>query len=289
MPPSKPELTGTTGAVASTHWLASAAGMRMLADGGNAFDAAAAAGFVLQVVEPHFNGLGGDLSLVAHQAGHDDVQALCAQGPMPRAISSGTFADLGLRSIPGSGLLPACVPGAFGGWMRLLAEFGTKRLAEVLEPAIGYADKGFPLLPETARAIDVLAPLFRAEWHGSEQVYLKGGNAPAAGSRFRNPALANTYQRLIGGKAGGNLTLGPGQAKSLYLLDQEEADDFGNESHSTRNKFKGTSGSVTWADSTIGVQGCAGYAQARAFVRVKVATATVNSVVTLWGQPFSIG
>ncbi|AFU02204.1 gamma-glutamyltransferase family protein [Nocardia brasiliensis] len=197
MPPSKPELTGTTGAVASTHWLASAAGMRMLADGGNAFDAAAAAGFVLQVVEPHFNGLGGDLSLVAHQAGHDDVQALCAQGPMPRAISSGTFADLGLRSIPGSGLLPACVPGAFGGWMRLLAEFGTKRLAEVLEPAIGYADKGFPLLPETARAIDVLAPLFRAEWHGSEQVYLKGGNAPAAGSRFRNPALANTYQRLI--------------------------------------------------------------------------------------------
>ncbi|MGW4843702.1 MspA family porin [Nocardia brasiliensis] len=93
----------------------------------------------------------------------------------------------------------------------------------------------------------------------------------------------------IGGKAGGNLTLGPGQAKSLYLLDQEEADDFGNESHSTRNKFKGTSGSVTWADSTIGVQGCAGYAQARAFVRVKVATATVNSVVTLWGQPFSIG
>ncbi|PXX71731.1 MspA protein [Nocardia tenerifensis] len=93
----------------------------------------------------------------------------------------------------------------------------------------------------------------------------------------------------IGGKAGGNLSLGPGQAKSMYLLDQEEADDFGNESHATRNKFQGTHGSVTWADSTLGITGCAGYAQARAFVRVKVSTTTVNSVLTLWGQPFSIG
>ncbi|WP_040816294.1 MspA family porin [Nocardia concava] len=93
----------------------------------------------------------------------------------------------------------------------------------------------------------------------------------------------------IGGKAGGNLSLGPGQARAVYLLDEEEADDFGKESHNTRNKFKGTSGSVTWADSTIGVNGCGGYAQARAFVRVKVSTTNVNSVVTLWGQPFSLG
>ncbi|MFI5778987.1 gamma-glutamyltransferase family protein [Nocardia sp. NPDC051570] len=197
MPPSKPELIGTIGAVASTHWLASAAGMRILANGGNAFDAAVAAGFVLQVVEPHFNGLGGDISIVAHRARRDDVQAICGQGPMPGAIGIDTFTDLGLTSIPGSGLLSACVPGAFGGWMRLLEEFGTMRLAEVLEPAIGYADNGFPLLPETARAIEVLAPLFRDEWLGSGAIYLRGGIAPAAGSRFRNPALAHTYQRLI--------------------------------------------------------------------------------------------
>ncbi|MEC3952450.1 MspA family porin [Nocardia sp. CDC153] len=93
----------------------------------------------------------------------------------------------------------------------------------------------------------------------------------------------------VGGRAGGSLSLGPGQARAMYLLDEEEADDFGKESHNTRNKFKGTGGSVTWADSTIGVKGCAGYAQARAFVRVKVSTTTVNSVVTLWGQPFSLG
>ncbi|MFC9434820.1 gamma-glutamyltransferase [Nocardia sp. NPDC057030] len=197
MPPSKPELTGTTGAVSSTHWLASAAGMRILANGGNAFDAAVAAGFVLQVVEPHFNGLGGDLSVVAHRANSDEVHQICGQGPMPRAVGIDTFAELGLSGIPGSGLLPACVPGAFGGWMRMLAEFGTMSLADVLQPAIGYADNGFPLLPETAQAIQVLAPLFREEWTGSGQTYLRGGVAPAAGSRFRNPALANTYQRLI--------------------------------------------------------------------------------------------
>jgi len=93
----------------------------------------------------------------------------------------------------------------------------------------------------------------------------------------------------LGAESGGELTLGPGQAKSFYLLDIEEADDFGNEDHAKRNKFKGNSGSVTWADSTIGLSGCGGYAQARAFVRVKVETGNVITSVTLWGQPFSIG
>ncbi|MFG1797800.1 MspA family porin [Nocardia sp. NPDC049149] len=93
----------------------------------------------------------------------------------------------------------------------------------------------------------------------------------------------------LGASSGGNLTLGPGQAASFYLLDRELADDFGNEDHSTQITFKGTNGSVTWADSTIGLAGCAGYAQARAFVKVKVETANVMSYVTLWGQPFSLG
>ncbi|TLF74772.1 MspA family porin [Nocardia cyriacigeorgica] len=92
-----------------------------------------------------------------------------------------------------------------------------------------------------------------------------------------------------GANSGAELSLGPGQAQSFYVLDLEEADDFGSESHQTRNKFKGTSGSVTWADETIGLTGCAGYAQARAFVKVKVETDNVMSVVTLWGQPFSLG
>ncbi|SLJ82361.1 MspA [Mycobacteroides abscessus subsp. abscessus] len=93
----------------------------------------------------------------------------------------------------------------------------------------------------------------------------------------------------VGAESGGELTLGPGQAKSFYILDIEKPDDYGNEDHATNNKFKGNSGSVTWADSTIGLSGCAGYAQARSFVKVKVETDNVMSVVTLWGQPFSLG
>lgn len=90
-------------------------------------------------------------------------------------------------------------------------------------------------------------------------------------------------------ETGAELTLGPGQAESFYVLDLEEPDDFGNEDHERRNKFDGSSGSVTWADSTIGLAGCAGYAQARSFVDVEVDTENVSSTVTLWGQPFSLG
>lgn len=93
----------------------------------------------------------------------------------------------------------------------------------------------------------------------------------------------------LGGKTGGTLSLGPGQARAMYLLDEEEADDFGNETHRVRNRFQGQHGSIAWADSTLGLTGCGGYAQARAFVLVKVSTATVTSDVMLWGQPFSIG
>ncbi|WP_067853054.1 MspA family porin [Nocardia shimofusensis] len=93
----------------------------------------------------------------------------------------------------------------------------------------------------------------------------------------------------VGANGGGDLSLGPGQAQQFYLLDLEEADDFGSEDHSARNGFSGNSGSVTWADSTIGLSGCGGYAQARAFVDVEVETENVITSVTLWGQPFSLG
>lgn len=171
--------------------------MAILEKDGNAFDAAVAAGFVLQVVEPHFNGPGGDVSIVAHQADGPGAVAVCGQGPMPMGAEPEKFRALGLGQIPGSGLLPACVPGAMGAWLRLLAEFGTMRLAEVLEPAIGYAENGFPLFPEMARAIDVMTPLFATEWPTSAEVYLPGGVAPGAGTRFRNPMLAATYRRLL--------------------------------------------------------------------------------------------
>ncbi|MEV0109709.1 MspA family porin [Nocardia sp. NPDC050799] len=118
------------------------------------------------------------------------------------------------------------------------------------------------------------------------QVNIDGGGAEGGADADIDGASGEVSPS---GEVGGNLTLGPGQAKSFYVLDIEKPDDYGNEDHATNNKFKGNSGSVTWSDQTIGVNGCGGYAQARAFVRVKVETDNVMSVVTLWGQPFSLG
>ncbi|MQY33694.1 Glutathione hydrolase-like YwrD proenzyme [Streptomyces sp. RB17] len=193
----RPELRGTRGAVASTHWLASAAGFRMYDKGGNAFDAAVAAAFVIQVVEPHLNGPGGDVPVLAHRAGSGQVDVVCGQGPMPRAATIERFEDLGLSVIPGSGLLPAVVPGAFGAWLRVLAEYGTLRLEDVLEPAVGYAEHGYPLLPKAAEMIRAMQDLFRDEWTESARTYLVGGVAPRPGSRMTNPDLARTYRRIL--------------------------------------------------------------------------------------------
>lgn len=191
------ELGGDLGAASSTHWLATGAAMAILEQGGNAFDAAATAGFVLQVVEPQSNGPGGDASIVLYSAATRETKIVCGQGPMPAAATIEAFDSLGLTQIPGSGLLPAAVPGAFGAWLRLLAEFGTVRLADALEPAIGYADRGYPLVPEAVRAVRALAPLFEEEWIESGRTYLPRGCPPRAGSRIRNPALAGTLRRLL--------------------------------------------------------------------------------------------
>ncbi len=191
----RPELRGTFGAVASTHWLASATGMAVLERGGNAFDAACAAGFVLQVVEPHLNGPGGDLPAVFWTADREEALVLCAQGVAPAAATIERFRGLGLDAVPGVGPLAACVPGAFDGWLLLLEQFGTWSLADVLEPALGYAERGYPVVQGLAATIERVAPLL-AEWPGSAELYLP---APAAGSLFRNPALASTYRRLAGG------------------------------------------------------------------------------------------
>jgi gamma-glutamyltranspeptidase / glutathione hydrolase len=192
----RPELRGTFGMVSSTHWLASATGMGVLERGGNAFDAAVAAGFVLQVVEPHLNGPGGEVPILAAPAGQGRVLVVNGQGPAPAAASIERFRDLGLDLVPGSGLLAACVPGAFGAWMLLLGDHGTMRPRDVLEPAIGYAEHGFPAVARIGTAIGDMAEIFGREWPSSAEVWLADG-VPAPGGRLRNPALAATWRRLL--------------------------------------------------------------------------------------------
>lgn len=193
----RPELQGHFGVVTSTHWLATAVGMSILERGGNAFDAAAATGFVLQVAEPHLNGPGGELPAIFWAKKEGRVRVLCGQGSAPAKATISAFQDLDLDLIPGSGLLPAVVPGAFDGWLRLMQDYGTMRLRDVLEPAIAYAEKGIPVLPKIGDFMQRVEVLFREHWPTSAAVYLDGGKAPAVGSWITNPTLAETYRKVI--------------------------------------------------------------------------------------------
>src|SRR3954470_13963567 len=155
----RPELSGTFGMVASTHWLASAAAMAVLEHGGNAFDAAVAAGFALQVVEPHLNGPGGEVPILIHADGQ--ARVMSGQGPAPRAATIAAYRERGLDLVPGTGPLAACVPGAFDAWMLLLRDFGTMTPRQVLRYAIGYSLDGFPALPRIVETIAAVQNLFR--------------------------------------------------------------------------------------------------------------------------------
>ncbi|MGN9838062.1 gamma-glutamyltransferase family protein [Nonomuraea sp. H19] len=183
--------------VASTHWLASATGMSVLERGGNAFDAAVAAGFVLQVAEPHLNGPGGEVPILLWSEDEQRVSVVCGQGVTPAAATIARFTELGLDIVPGTGLLAATVPGAFGGWMLLLERWGTWRLADVLAPAIHYAEQGVPVLERIAATIESVEGLFTDEWPTSAATWLPGGQVPAPGSKLANPVLAATYRQLV--------------------------------------------------------------------------------------------
>ncbi len=201
MTPTRPQLGGTFGMVTSTHWLASAAGMAELEQGGNAFDAAVAVGFALQVVEPHLNGPGGDLPLIFARTDDTAPTVLCGQGPAPAAATAAHYRDLGFELIPGAGPLAAAVPGAVVAWLTLLRDHGTRRLVDVLQYAISYAERGHPLQRGAVETIGRVAALFAEDWTTSAELYLAGGAPPTAGQLFRNPSLARTYRRLIEAEA----------------------------------------------------------------------------------------
>ena len=193
----RPDIRGTFGAVATTNWLATQTGMAVLEKGGNAFDAAAAAGFVLQIVEPHLNGPGGELPAIVMRAGADAPEVICGQGPFPAAASAERLRGIGLAQMPGTGLLPAVVPGAFDGWMLLLRDYGTLKLRDVLSYAIGYAEHGFPLVPRIVATIIPAVEYFQKEWPSSGEVWLVNGRPPHPDKPFRTPVIAETYRRIL--------------------------------------------------------------------------------------------
>jgi gamma-glutamyltranspeptidase/glutathione hydrolase len=176
------------------------------------------------VVEPHLNGPGGELPVVFYSAERDEVRVLCGQGVAPRAATIERFHELGHELVPGIGVLAACVPGAFGGWLLLLREFGTWRVEDVLELAIGYAETGYPLHERIRATIERTEDLL-ASWPGSRELYLP---PPPAGELFRNPALARTYRRIVEESRGGSREDGIERARVAFYegFVAEEIDRF---------------------------------------------------------------
>lgn len=193
----RPELSGTFGMVASTHWIASAVGMKLLEAGGTAMDAAAGMGFVLNVVEPHLNGPLGDMPALIQVAGEDAPVVICGQSVAPARATIDHYRRQGLDLIPGAGLLSTVVPGAFDAWMLMLRDHGRLPLRDVLEPGIHYAASGHPLLARTAATIAGQATFFDEHWPSSAAVWTPGGHVPEAGDLFCNPDLARMWSRIL--------------------------------------------------------------------------------------------
>jgi gamma-glutamyltranspeptidase/glutathione hydrolase len=230
MPTTRPELMGTFGMVTSSHWLASAAAMGALEKGGNAFDAVVTAGFVLQVVQPHMCGPAGEVPMIFSHRGHTPVRVLAGQGPAPAAATIAAYRDVGFEMTPGTGLMAATVPAAFDSWMLLLRDYGSLSLRDVLDPAIGYARNGHPILPAVADAIAAVRDIFVTEWPSSAEVYLAGGAAPKPKSLYPIKALAETYIRVIteAESAGGNRERQIDRARKVWCegFVAEAIDDF---------------------------------------------------------------
>jgi gamma-glutamyltranspeptidase/glutathione hydrolase len=209
----RPIVSGLGGVISSGHPLVSMAGMRMLLSGGNAFDAAAAAGFAAAVIEPTASyTLCGECVAMLYDARSDRTIALSGQGPAPALATVATLAQRGFPRIPtGPGpnaQLSFTVPGAVDAYLTLLETFGTRTIVEVLAPALEYAEQGFPMydymhrmlsIPETRTQFALYPP-------GGEAVFYPAGRAPRVGDRFRQPALAVTLKKLVvaGTQSGGD-------------------------------------------------------------------------------------
>jgi gamma-glutamyltranspeptidase/glutathione hydrolase len=184
-----------SGIVASESVLASQVGARILENGGNAVDAAVATNAVMGLVAPMNDGVGGDLFALVYEARTGKLYGLNASGWAPKALTADYLLGKGITTMPQAGINSVTVPGAVDGWDMLLSRFGHKSLAEVLAPAIAYADEGFPV-----------AEVVQAYWRDSEKAlkadeptaktFLIGGRVPAVGEIFRNHDLGETYRQI---------------------------------------------------------------------------------------------
>jgi gamma-glutamyltranspeptidase / glutathione hydrolase len=193
--PGRSIVTTTLGIVAASQPLAAKAGAEILDQGGNAIDAAIAANAVLGLVEPHMNGVGGDLFAIIYEAKTGKLHGLNASGWAPTGLTPQLLAERGLTRMPNNGIFSVTVPGAVAGWEAMRSRFGTKPLSELLSSAIWYSENGFPV-----------SEVIAGEWAESERklsatpeaksTYFLGDRPPKFGEVFRNPNLAATLKRI---------------------------------------------------------------------------------------------
>lgn len=187
------------GVVATSQPLASQAGLDILKKGGNAVDAAIATAACLTVVEPTSNGIGGDAFALVWIK--DKLHGLNASGPAPASLSIDALKKRGLSEIPVHGLIPVTVPGAPSAWGELSRRFGKLPFSELLQPAIDYAENGYPLSPVLAEFWEKGAAAFEKKLKGKEfeewfRVFMPGGKAPQAGEMWKSPGHARTLKQL---------------------------------------------------------------------------------------------
>jgi len=210
----RPDVRGVNGAVSSDHPLATAAGLAVLKNGGNAVDAVVTMAGVLAVVRPHMNGVGGDAFGIFYDGETGDVVGMNGSGRAGALATPSFFEQAGRESIPGSGPLSVSVPGAVAAWDDALARFGTISLTEALAPGIGYARDGFPV---SSRLASDIAGASRGLNEAALGLYLPGGSPPPVGSLLKNPALAATLERIAKEGKDGFYRGEPAQAISGFL------------------------------------------------------------------------
>lgn len=193
----RPDLRGTFGMCATTHWLASATAQAVLERDGNAFDAAVAAAFVLHLVEPHLNGPGGDMTAIVVTADDPAPAVLVGQGPAPLGATIEHFHSLGLELVPGAGGLAAAVPGAVDAWLLLLRDHGTWELADVWSYALSYAEHGYPLVSRAGATVESVRELFTDHWTTSADFWLVDGRARPSSQLMTNPAYAGVLRGML--------------------------------------------------------------------------------------------
>lgn len=191
----RPVVMGTNWMITSGHPLASQAGAAILERGGKAIDAAIAANAVLCVVRPHMCGLGGDAFVIFYQAKEKKVEVLNGSGRAPYAATPEFFASRGLKNIPERGILTATVPGVVDAWETALEKYGSFSLEELLQKAIFYAEKGFPVYKELSQVISQESELLHKS-PDAARIFYKNGRAPQVGELLVQPELAASFKKI---------------------------------------------------------------------------------------------